>query len=199
VNSRRRRQAPPATAVNDIVARISRALPAADTARLTEQLAVLTPAQTGRVAEHLRTHPDALFSGDSAGPPGLGKLLDTLAREHPGVQRARCHRCAAVRALPYRLEDTRICARCYGHTHRTVCVRCGELGHPAFRENGGRSLRSVQNPRPRTPVPLCQVRNDGTRCLPGRGQAAVPELRPAPVAYLLGLRAREAAGPGDER
>jgi len=137
VNSRRRRQAPPATAVNDIVARISRALPAADTARLTEQLAVLTPAQTGRVAEHLRTHPDALFSGDSAGPPGLGKLLDTLAREHPGVQRARCHRCAAVRALPYRLEDTRICARCYGHTHRTVCVRCGELGHPAFRENGG--------------------------------------------------------------
>ena len=59
-------------------------------------------------------------------------LLDVLATEHPGVQRMRCHRCGAQRALPYRSDGASICGRCYRQTHLKVCVRCDErLGETA--------------------------------------------------------------------
>src|SRR5260370_23152703 len=50
----------------------------------------------------------------------LRALLDVLAVEHPGVQRMRCHRCGAPRALPYRRDGASICGRCYSQTHRKM-------------------------------------------------------------------------------
>jgi hypothetical protein len=78
-----------------------------------------------------------LTSGEATGPSALRSLLDVLAVEHPGVQRMRCHRCGAQRALPYRRDGASICGRCYTQTHLKVCVRCGEVGQPAFREGSG--------------------------------------------------------------
>ncbi|MDT5133674.1 MAG: hypothetical protein QOE41_2985, partial [Mycobacterium sp.] len=94
-------------------------------------------AHAAGLVQHLQSHPDALTSGEATGPSALRALLDVLAAEHPGVQRARCHSCGAQRVLPYRQDGASICGRCYSRTHRKVCVRCGELGRPDSQEDGG--------------------------------------------------------------
>ena len=123
----------------DIAAILAPRLPDASTELLTTQIAALRllPAHASGLAEYLQAHPDALTSGEATGPSALRALLDVLAVEHPGVQRMRCHRCGAQRALPYRRDGASICGRCYTQTHRKMCVRCGEVGQPAFREGSG--------------------------------------------------------------
>jgi len=123
----------------DIAAVLAPRLPDASPELLTTQIAALKllPAHAVGLVQYLQAHPDALTSGEATGPSALRALLDVLAVEHPGVQRMRCHRCGAQRALPYRRDGASICGGCYSQTHRKVCVRCGEVGQPAFREGGG--------------------------------------------------------------
>jgi hypothetical protein len=123
----------------DIAAILAPRLPDASPERLASQIAALRllPAHAVGLADYLRAHPDALTSGEATGPSALRSLLDVLAVEHPGVQRMRCHRCGAQSALPYRRDGASICGRCYRQTHRKMCVRCGEVGQPAFREGRG--------------------------------------------------------------
>jgi hypothetical protein len=123
----------------DIAAVLAPRLPGASHERLTAQIAALKllPGRAAGLLQHLQSHPDALTSGEAAGPSALRALLDVLAAEHPGVQRMRCHRCGAQKALPYRRDGGSICGSCYNKTHRKVCVRCGEVGQPAFREGSG--------------------------------------------------------------
>ena len=89
-------------------------LPGADPDRLAEQIAALRllPSHALSLLAHLQAHPDALTSGAATGPAALRRLLDVLAAEHPGVQRMRCHRCGAQRALPYRKDGASICGNC---------------------------------------------------------------------------------------
>ena len=98
----------------DIAAILAPRLPDASTELLTTQIAALRllPAHATGLAEYLQAHPDALTSGEATGPSALRALLDVLAVEHPGVQRMRCHRCGAQRALPYRRDGASICGRC---------------------------------------------------------------------------------------
>lgn len=142
MNFREQRQRDKTDAAAAISAWICARLPAADLDAVTQGLNALklTPEHTARVLAHLHTHPDALTSGDSAGPTGVRRLLDTLAVDHPEVHRARCGRCGdSNRPLPYRSEgdDSSICARCYFRLHRITCIRCGQSGPPAHREDGG--------------------------------------------------------------
>lgn len=130
---------PPSTGKADLVAYLSTVLPDADTAALTDAVstAKLSAARCDKILTRLRQHPDALTSGNAAGPPGLQTLLAVLAESHPQVARMRCADCGDERVLPYRRGGASICPRCYTRTHLKTCIRCGELGHPAFRENGG--------------------------------------------------------------
>ena len=123
----------------DIAAILAPRLPDASPEQLTTQISALKllPAHAAGLVRHLQSHPDALTSGEATGPSALRALLDVLAAEHPGVQRMRCHRCGAQRALPYRRDGASICGICYRRTHLKVCVRCGEVGQPAFREGSG--------------------------------------------------------------
>lgn len=169
MNSRELKRHRQARDAAHITAVISTQLPDADPCRIAEQLASLEllPAHTAQLLTHLLAHPDALTSGNSSGPTGMRRLLDLLAAEHPSVQRARCHRCRAVRALPYRADGAAICGRCYNRTHRITCVRCGRTGAPAFRDDGG---------------VVC------TRCSRAdraRWQTCAHCLKSAPVAYRL--------------
>lgn len=130
-------------AVADLAALLAAKLCGAGVDELTEQIADLhlTIPQARAVLDHLRAHPDALTSGHSGGPPGLERFLGALADTHPDVRRMRCSRCDAERRLPYRRAGTRICSRCYDSTLLKPCVRCGELGHPVFREGCGTVCR----------------------------------------------------------
>lgn len=123
----------------DIAAVLAPQLPDASLEHLTTRVAGLSllPSHAAGLLEYLRSHPDALTSGEATGPSALRALLDVLAAEYPGVQRTRCHGCGAQRALPYRRKGASICGRCYSRAHLKVCVRCGELGRPDSREDGG--------------------------------------------------------------
>ena len=120
----------------EIAALLAARLPGADRGRLSAQVEALnlTATHTDGLLKHLRLHPDALSSGAATGPAALRALLDVLAAEHPGVQRARCHGCGAEKRLPYRRDGASICGSCYRLTHLKLCVRCGELGQPARRD-----------------------------------------------------------------
>ena len=85
----------------DIAAILAPRLPDASPELLTTQIAALKllPAHAAGLVQYLQAHPDALTSGEATGPSALRALLDVLAVEHPGVQRMRCHRCGAQRAL----------------------------------------------------------------------------------------------------
>lgn len=114
-------------------------LPGADVDRLTGQIAALKllPHHAGDLLEYLDAHPEALTSGAATGPSALRRLLDVLAADHPAVQRMRCNGCRAQTRLPYRRDGASICGNCYRRAHLKVCVRCGQMGQPAFREAGG--------------------------------------------------------------
>ena len=134
-----------------------------------------------------RSHPDALTSGEATGPSALRALLDALAAEHPGVQRMRCHRCGAQRALPYRRDGGSICGSCYRRTHLKVCVRCGEVGQPAFREGSGIVCTRCKSrdPARRRPCARCGTlapvayRVDGQPCARTAGRASSIRAPPA--------------------
>ena len=142
-----------------MVAVLAPQLPGADPERLAAQIEALKllPAHARGLLAHLRAHPDALSSGEATGPAALRTLLDVLAPEHPAVQRMRCHRCGAQRALPYRRDGASTCGRCYAQTHLKVCVRCGELSRPDSREDGGIvcSRCKVQDPARRDACTGC--------------------------------------------
>ncbi|MDT5186071.1 MAG: hypothetical protein QOF88_3872 [Mycobacterium sp.] len=135
----RRKHQPAEQSPADIAAVLAPRLPDARPERLITQIAALKllPAHAAGLVQHLRSHPDALTSGEATGPSALRALLDVLAAEHHGVQRMRCHRCGAQRALSYRRDGGSICGSCYRRTHLKVCGRCGEVGQPAFREGSG--------------------------------------------------------------
>lgn len=127
----------PSTA--DVVAAMAMLLPDADTNRLAAHIAALKllPRQATGLLAYVKTHPDALTSGDATGPSALRRLLEVLAADHPAVQRMRCHRCGTQTRLPYRKDGASICGNCYRQTRFKMCVRCGQLGQPARGEAGG--------------------------------------------------------------
>src|SRR5258708_13492352 len=88
----------------DIAAILAPRLPDASPELLTTQIAALRllPAHAAGLVQYLQAHPDALTSGEATGPSALRALLDVLVVEHRGVQRRRCHRSGAHRALPHR-------------------------------------------------------------------------------------------------
>ena len=111
-------------------------LPGADVDRLTGQIAglKLLPRHVGDLLAHLEAQAGSLASGAAIGPSALRRLLDVLAADHPAVKRMCCDGCGAQMPLPYRKDGASICDSCYRYAHLKVCVRCGQTGHPAFRE-----------------------------------------------------------------
>src|SRR6476620_852628 len=114
-------------------------LPRADVDRLNGQVPGLKlfPRHGGDLLAHLEAHRGSLASGAAIGPSALRRLLDVLAADHPAVQRMCCNGCGAQTRLPYRKDGASICDSCYRYAHLKVCVRCGQTGHPAFREGSG--------------------------------------------------------------
>ncbi|MET4050446.1 hypothetical protein ABIB34_004234 [Rhodococcus sp. UYP5] len=150
MNFREQRRREKTDAAAAITAWICVRVPAADLDAVTRGLDALklTPVHTARVLAHLHAHPDALTSGDSAGPTGVRRLLDVLAVDHSEVRRAECRRCGEQRPLSYRADGGSICARCYFRSHRITCVRCGQSGPPAFKENNGTVCARCANADP---------------------------------------------------
>ena len=153
----------------DIAAILAPRLPDASLERLTAQIATLKllPAHAAGLVQYLRSHPDALTSGEATGPPALRALLDALAVEHPGVQRMRCHRCGAQRALPYRRDGGSICGGLLP-PDTSQGVRAlrggGSAGLPGRQRH---RVHPLQGSRPRTPTSLRPLRHPGAGRLPG--------------------------------
>ncbi len=92
-----------------------------------------------QLAAWLATHPDALTSGASAGPPALVQLLWELdVAGAAGVARARCAWCdTARRQLCLTVPGGRVCNRCLRRRRLEPCVRCGQTAPVAFRDTLG--------------------------------------------------------------
>ena len=98
--------------------------------------------ERGQLAAWLATHPDALTSGASAGPPSLVRLLWELdAAGILGVARARCVQChTARRQLCLIVPGGRICNQCLRRNRAAPCTRCGQPGIVAFRDQQRRAV-----------------------------------------------------------
>jgi hypothetical protein len=121
-----------------VVARLAGLLPAAGTSLLAERVAELRlrPQHAKQLRDHLAAHDDALVSGNSDGPAAFLRLLDVLADDLPGVQRARCVICHEVKRLARRADGGRLCAACYARSSAEECARCGKVRPVTARRNG---------------------------------------------------------------
>ena len=98
----------------------------------------LNAARTTALIHHLEQNPDALTSGRSDGPQAWLTILRPLFLDFPDdVVRARCVRCGRRQSLRRVMDDQRGCDNCHRLILQKPCVRCGQLGTPVWRENGG--------------------------------------------------------------
>jgi hypothetical protein len=95
-----------------------------------------------KLAQAVRERP-GLLTGDGASTPVLSvlRLIDALAEAGAaGIVRPHCPRCGEVRKLRNRLEEVRVCARCYVRSRAVTCSRCGHHRPPHARDAQGRPV-----------------------------------------------------------
>jgi len=130
-----------------------------------------------QLADHLASHPDALFSGDPYCPTVVIRLTHTLHEAgHTVVVRPGCGGCGSLtRALPRFGPEGRLCQMCAVRASLDTCARCGRVDtriaarrpeggicYPCYRVDGDVVEDCAQCGRRRMPVtrlpdgkPLC--------------------------------------------
>lgn len=90
---------------------------------------------------HLARERDALHSGASNAPTSLGRLVEQLRlRGVNGLRGPGCAACGREMELKYRVEDGRMCLRCFRHYTARPCARCGKTAPVATRTPDGQPI-----------------------------------------------------------
>ncbi|MGY6655353.1 hypothetical protein ACXIZN_24640 [Amycolatopsis sp. TRM77291] len=113
--------------------------------------------------QHLRTHPDALTSGDSDCPIVFPRLVRSLIQQGYSVTPLRCIGCGrGGLTLNCRIPGGRLCRTCANSSRARPCSRCGRVRTVHARENGNPVCQPCYSTDPATGI-HCWACGDLTR------------------------------------
>jgi hypothetical protein len=143
--------------LTDLGGWIAAAIPGLDepTAREITESVSLGRKGLSMLHRHLRTHPDALTSGDSDCPTVFLRLTRSLTQQGYSVTQLRCIGCGrSGLTLNCHIPGGRLCGTCANAHRAQPCSHCGRLATVHARDNGKPVCQPCHSSDPAT----------GTRC-----------------------------------